>query len=238
MDELGRDLSSLVDSVPAPMVGLLALVLVGYRGSWRVLRNVVTIAHEGGHAGVALLSGRKLNGIRLHSDTSGLTVSTGPAHGPGMVLTLFAGYPTVSLLGLSASGLVSRGHPETLLWAAVASLALLLVALRNLYGVLAVVVTGGVLAALAWWGDAGIRLVCAELLSWLLLLGGVRPLFELARKRRRGRAANSDADQLARLTGVAGGVWLLVWFVITVGMLLLGAGWLLEPSPLAWGRLF
>lgn len=98
MDELVRGWTAqLLDSgnVLTLVIGLLALVLVNYGTSWRLLRNVVTIAHEGGHALVALLSGRKLNGIRLHSDTSGLTVSTGRASGPGMVFTLFAGYPSV-----------------------------------------------------------------------------------------------------------------------------------------------
>ena len=40
-------------------------------GVWRVSRNAITIAHEGGHGLIALLTGRRLDGIRLHSDTSG-----------------------------------------------------------------------------------------------------------------------------------------------------------------------
>ena len=67
---------------------LLALAVVVYRPTWRWSRNVITIAHEGGHAVVALLSGRRLQGIRLHSDTSGLTVSAGRPTGPGMIMTL------------------------------------------------------------------------------------------------------------------------------------------------------
>ena len=54
--------------------GLVALVAVANRRIWRISRNVVTIAHEGGHAMIALLTGRRLDGIRLHSDTSGVTV--------------------------------------------------------------------------------------------------------------------------------------------------------------------
>ena len=59
---------------------------------WRTSRHVVTIAHEGAHGVAALLTGRRLSGIRLHSDTSGLTVSAGRPTGPGMVLTCAAGY--------------------------------------------------------------------------------------------------------------------------------------------------
>ncbi len=52
-----------------------ALCLVLFRRLWLPARNAITIAHEGGHGLVALVSGRRLEAIRLHSDTSGLTVS-------------------------------------------------------------------------------------------------------------------------------------------------------------------
>ena len=52
-----------------------ALVAVVARPGWVLARNAITIAHEGGHALVAVLAGRRLKGVRLHSDTSGLTVS-------------------------------------------------------------------------------------------------------------------------------------------------------------------
>ncbi|MEO7351692.1 MAG: M50 family metallopeptidase, partial [Marmoricola sp.] len=45
--------------------GLLALLLMTPR-AWARTRHLVTIAHEGAHGAVALLSGRKLAGIRLH----------------------------------------------------------------------------------------------------------------------------------------------------------------------------
>src|SRR4051794_31027520 len=54
------------------VTALIALAAVLPHGVWRLSRNAVTIAHEGGHGLVALLSGRQLAGIRLHSDTSGL----------------------------------------------------------------------------------------------------------------------------------------------------------------------
>lgn len=59
-----------------------ALAAVLWRPVWQVARNAVTIAHEGGHGLVALLTGRRLDGIRLHSDTSGLTVSRGSPPAP------------------------------------------------------------------------------------------------------------------------------------------------------------
>ena len=48
--------------------------------------------------GVAVVCGRRLRGIRLHSDTSGLTLSSGRPTGAGMVFSLAAGYLTPSLV--------------------------------------------------------------------------------------------------------------------------------------------
>ncbi|MDN6622463.1 MAG: M50 family metallopeptidase, partial [Bifidobacterium crudilactis] len=59
----------------------ISLILILLRPLWRIARNVITIAHEGGHAVAALLTGRRLSGIQLHSDTSGLTVSYGKTRG-------------------------------------------------------------------------------------------------------------------------------------------------------------
>ncbi len=65
------------------LTAAVALVLVLSRAVWPYTRMLVTITHEGGHAVAALLAGRRLQGIRLHSDTSGLTVSSGRPSGPG-----------------------------------------------------------------------------------------------------------------------------------------------------------
>ena len=63
--------------------------------------------------------------------------------------------------------------------------------------------------------------------TWFLLLAAPRPVLELQSLRRRGQARTSDADQLARLTRIPGLVWVGVFLAVTVGCLVLGAGWLL-----------
>ena len=65
---------------PGPVIAALAVAaaaLVLLPRAWLVTRHVVTIVHEGAHGLAALLTGRRLSGIRLHSDTSGVTVSVG-----------------------------------------------------------------------------------------------------------------------------------------------------------------
>src|SRR5581483_10209540 len=118
--------------------GIVALLAVLYSPVWRVARNVVTIAHEGGHALVALVTGRKLDGIKLHSDTSGVTVSRGKPHGPGMVFTAMAGYVTPPLLGLAFAALLSDNRITLMLWASLALLLGMLINIRNAYGALSV----------------------------------------------------------------------------------------------------
>src|SRR5690349_10557188 len=113
------------------LVGLVALASVVHGPTWRMARNTVTIAHEGGHALVALVTGRKLDGIKLHSDTSGVTVSRGKPHGPGMILTAMAGYVTPPLLGLGAAGLLALDHITALLWGSIVLLAAILLLIRN-----------------------------------------------------------------------------------------------------------
>ncbi|NUT48516.1 MAG: M50 family metallopeptidase [Saccharothrix sp.] len=213
----------------APAV--LALVLVSSPGVWRYSRHVITIAHEAGHALVALLTGRRLEGIKLKSDTSGVTVSRGRPTGPAVVLMYFAGYVTPSLLGLGAAALVTAEQVRPLLWATVALLAGMLVMIRNAFGVLSVVLTGGVMFAVSWYATAEWQAAFALLVAWFLLLGGVRPVGELHRRRRRGLDRQSDADQLARITRVPGLVWVVVFAVATIGLLLLG-GRLLLPFEL------
>ena len=70
----------------------------------------------------------------------------------------------------------------------------------------------------------------AYLVTWFLLFGGVRPVIELQIKRRQGRARDSDADQLGRLTSVPAVLWVLVFGVLTGSCLIAGGLWLLEPA--------
>ncbi|MGH3392231.1 MAG: M50 family metallopeptidase [Actinomadura sp.] len=209
---------------------VVALATVGHPRTWRVSRNVVTIAHEGGHALIALLFGRKLDGIRLHSDTSGVTVSRGRPTGPGMVFTAAAGYTTPPLLGLAFAVLLSDGRITLLLWASLALLGAMLIMIRNAYGVLTVVGTGAIIFAVSWLGDTAVQAGFAYLAAWFLLLAGARPVIELQRLRSRHRAPHSDADQLAHLTGVPGLVWVGVFAVVALLALVAGAQLLFPES--------
>ena len=206
---------------------VVALAVVVPHVLWRVSRNAITIAHEGGHGLVALLTGRTLTGIRLHSDTSGLTVSRGKPHGIGMILTAAAGYTAPPLLGLGGAWLLSSGRITLLLWVATALLAVMLVMIRNVYGALTVICTGSAFLLVSWLASPDVQSLFAYTVVWFLLLGGVRPAFELQSKRRHGGAPDSDADQLSRLTDVPAVLWLFLFHAVSLCSLIGGGRWLL-----------
>ena len=235
-DVLARIWADAVGTQPSPsaaavlLTGATALLLVAVPAAWRFTRHVVTIAHEGAHGVAALVSGRRLAGIRLHSDTSGLTVSRGRPTGPGMIATALAGYLGPGLLGLGAAYLLRERHALAVLWLVVGLLGLLLLQIRNFYGLYAVALAGAAVLAVSWWGSERVQSLAAWTGTWFLLLAAPRPVLELQRERWRGRARNSDADVLARLTRVPGVAWVLVFLGVTGATLALGASWLLGPT--------
>ena len=215
------------------VTGALALIVVATRLPWRIARNVITIAHEGGHALVAVLTGRRLTGIRLHSDTSGLTLSAGRPSGPGMVFTLLAGYLAPSLLGLSGAWLLGGNRITLLLWIVVALLLAMLVMIRNFFGIISVVVTGAVVFGVSWFAPAQVQAAFAYAGVWFLLFGGVRPVAELQTMRRRGALPGSDADQLAGVTHIPALLWVGLFGAVNLAALvaggfLLAGGWFSE----------
>jgi peptidase M50B-like protein len=224
------------------LTAAVAFAVVASHRVWHVSRNVVTLAHEGGHAVVSVATGRRLDGIRLHSDTSGVTSSRGKSHGAGLVLTTAAGYVTPSLLGLGAAWLLAARHATFLLWLVLLLLAAAFVAIRNAYGFLAVLATALLVFLISRFASLRAQEVFAYLFAWFLLFGGIRPIFELQRRRRRGGAASgartsgtlaSDADQLALLTGVPGGAWVFGFAVVAFAALIAGSLWLL-PGLSHW----
>lgn len=217
------DLSPAILLAAAAVAALLVLSPV----LWRFTRNAVTIAHEGAHGVAALATGRRLSGIRLHSDSSGLTVSAGRPTGPGMVLTCAAGYTGPAIFGLGAAALLAAGHAVGLLWALLCLLTLLLVQIRNWFGLWSVLATGAVVLAATWWLPPLGQAAFAAVATWFLLLATPKTVLELQAARRRRAAPDSDADQLARLTRLPAVVWVGFFLTVDVAALGLGARWLL-----------
>lgn len=211
---------------PEPMVviavALIALALVLVPRAWPLTRHVVTVSHEGGHALVAVLTGRRLMGIRLHADTSGVTLSRGKPTGPGMVAMLAAGYLAPAVAGLGAALLLAAGYSLALLWLAVGWLALMLLQIRNAYGLLVLLACGAAAALVSWYLPGATVSLLAYLLTWLLLLAAPKPVVELMAQRRRGGARGSDVDQLRHLTRLPAVVWEVSFLLANLAGLVVG----------------
>ena len=215
-------------SQPAPEpavvagVAVLALGLVLVPRAWTLTRQLVTISHEGGHALVAVVTGRRLMGIRLHADTSGVTLSRGKPTGPGMVAMLAAGYLAPAVAGLGAALLLASGHSLALLWLAVGWLSLMLLQIRNVYGLLVLILCGAAAGLASWYLPGTTLSLLAYLLTWLLLFAAPKPVLELMAQRRRGTARGSDVDQLTRLTRLPAVLWELIFLLANVVGLVVG----------------
>lgn len=215
------------------LAGLVALLAVLQGALWYRARTVVTMAHEAGHALVALLSGRTLTKILLHSDTSGVTVSRGRRDGAGMVATAAAGYMTPPVLGLMAGAMVAIDRIPAMLGIAVMLLLGTLALVRNAFGIAAVVLTGAAFVLVAIYGSSNVQYAFACFVTWFLILGGLRTVVEVQRKRAGRRATDSDPDQLERLTAVPAGIWVAI-FGLTAVLSLLAAGKLMAVWPQAF----
>lgn len=197
---------------------LLGAVLTNNRAYW-YLKYPVTLVHEAGHGFVAMLSGRKLSGIRLHSDTSGLTTSAGKRRGLGAVLTSAAGYPAPTVLELVIVYLISLGYATASLWALLAMLVLVLLQIRNWFGVWSVLASGAVVVLAAQFLTPFFQGLIATAIAALLLLGAVRSVRNLQMARRAemrlsGKSV-SDADGLREETGLPAALWVGFFYLFT-----------------------
>jgi hypothetical protein len=171
---------------------------------WQVAEDLDVIAHEGAHAMVASLFGRKIWSVTLEPDGTGATTHTGVSDLLPWTLIAAAGYfgPTAS--GLLAAKLISAGHVVAVLWLALLLLALLLTAVDNAFGFISVLGTGTLLFLVAWRTSLGIQAVAAYTLTWTLLIAGLRKVIK------RGLGA-ADAWALAENTHVPRFIWVGLW---------------------------
>lgn len=118
---------------------------------------------------VAALMGREVRGIRLHSDTSGLTTHAGSTKRLPLALASFAGYPARALVGLAAAYALHRGYAFALIWAVVLLPVLVLVQICNVFGFLVLVLAIAGLGWLAWAAPDSWRVGITYGVVWVAL---------------------------------------------------------------------
>lgn len=204
---------------PLWMIGALTtltLALTLTPTAWRYTRHGATIIHEMGHVAMGWLWGRKVQGISLHSDTSGLTVTAGKEKGVGVLATYLAGYPAPSLVGLALVWASVSGYSGASLTLVMALLLAAFWLVRNLFGftLLAVTLIGA--GAVFWTANSPTVTGFTLGVGIFLLIAGVRTCFDLRKTHQHGKGGESDAEMASRHSPLPSSAW--VWFFIAVSL--------------------
>ncbi len=211
MDLLSDILDRAAPATSTPELGLPGLVAVlvttavavTWWPAWQVLRLVVTLVHELGHAVVGVAVGRRFTGFVLRSDMSGHAVTFGPPTGAGVVATAWAGYPAPAILGAILVWLASVGWSAPLLVLLLLGLLLSVVFVRSGLTLLVVAATAAGLGGLWWWGGEAVQHHVVAAVGFFLVVGAWRHLGAVITR----PDPSSDPSVLARATRVPAGVW-------------------------------
>lgn len=197
-------------SVVVHVAGFVALMLVVFTGTWT--GSLVTVAHEGGHVVLALLSGRNPKGFFVNEGTGGGATDFDGGWGVSLPFIYVAGYLTPPVLGLAGANLVLGGKSWSVLWAAVILLVGSFLHARGLFTNSVVVLAGAGIGWVAVTGTEDLQAIVAVTLVWIMLFGAVRSLVILGLG-----GGSSDPAQLSRVTWIPGILWIaLFWFVAVV----------------------
>jgi Peptidase M50B-like len=204
--------------------GFVVLVLLAFARPW--VESLVTVAHEGGHMVVAILTGNPVANWHLvetenNNSGSGGATSLPPGWSPGLssILIAVAGYLTPPLVGLAGVALVLNGKAWSVL---LASAVLLLAAFLKAKDLFSIVVVLAFAAGIGWVvfaGSPGLQAAVAVGLVWLMLVGGVTSL----QGQGWGSDKSTDAGQLARATWIPAFLWVSLFGFVAIAALWVGA---------------
>lgn len=206
------------------LVGFVAAVPL-----WRFTTHAITIAHEGGHALFGWLFGSTIKWVKIHSDGGGGTLPT-HQNSVSRFISLLTGYLGPSIFGFGGAWmLVHDFEPRAVLLLSLTFLFGVLLMVRNLFGVVAVLATGGLLWSVAMHADQTVQLVFTYVWVWFLLMGGTRQIPELFFGVRRNDTS-TDAAQLQQQTYIGDVVWLFVFWLGSLAALVYGGALMLRHT--------
>ena len=201
-----------------------SLLVVAVEPLWRVLRIVVTLVHELGHAVVGMAVGRRFTGFVLRGDMSGHAVTVGRARGVGRVVSTWAGYPAPAVVGAAMAWVAGLGWAAAFIGGVLVILLIALLRVRSALTLLVMLVALAATGALWWWRDDVLQ---AQLLigtGIVLVVGAWRHLGAVVATPDR----SSDPGVLASLTHVPRILWNLSFAVVCAA-----ATWLVATEVLS-----
>ncbi len=190
---------------------------------WLLIRHGAVMAHEGAHAVLDSLLFREFKGVELNSNATGGTYRNKSGGFLGSVILSFVGYVGPSLFGLGAARLIQLRHIVAVLWVTLFLLVLLAFGLRRSFGMVTVPLAAALVFAVGRYTPAGIQIVAAYAIAWLLLLSGVRGLMVFGTN-------SADGQSLKERTGLPQLVWFLLWLAATLAAIVAGGKMLVMPT--------
>jgi Peptidase M50B-like len=177
------------------------------------LKIFVVFLHELSHGLAAILTGGTIERIELSANEGGLCVTRG---GWGFVVTS-AGYLGSLLLGAGLLVAGGRARPSAqraiIAFTGVTVLVVTLLFVRTLFGFAWGLATGFVLVAVARYFGAGVSVFLLRLLGVTSCLYAIWDIVSDLVLR---SPHESDANALARMTGIPGIVWGVLWCCASV----------------------
>lgn len=208
----------------------LAALGVGADVIWRQLRYLVTTVHELGHVIVGWFVGRTVQSVRLHHDTSGLTITSGRRTGPGIFLLYLAGYPAPSIAGFVILGAVTYQHAGVAMAVLLVLLLVCLLLVRNWFGFAILLLQITLFGAIWVWNDPRVLSAVLTLVGAVLSFGGLRACLDLIWQQRRRRSKTSDAGVLAAQTRLGSMFWCYAFTTFSLALLAISALLLYDQS--------
>lgn len=198
---------------------------------WRYTTHAITIAHEGGHAMFASLTGLAVKKITVERGGGGATWYRQDQSSLLQELASgLAGYLGPSIFGLAGAWLLTHGvSPRSVLLMTLVLMAMLLVMVRNLFGFLAVPLTGLLVWTVAMRAGEDVQLVFTYVWVWFLLMGGTRQVPELYWHW--SHDGEADTRRLAEATGLSTAFFVALFWFGSMAALIYG-GVLLLRHPL------
>jgi hypothetical protein len=197
---------------------------------WRFTTHAITIAHEGGHAMFGSLFGLAVKKISVEPGGNG-----GTNFDPGnkawlpWVMAGLAGYLGPSIFGLAGAWMLVHGvAPRAVLLTTLVLMAMLLVMVRNIFGLFVVPLTGLLIWAVAMKAAPAAQLTFAYIWVWFLLMGGTRQIPELYRTWKAGGEA--DTRNLAAKTGLSTAFFVALFWLGSLAALIFGGVLLLRRT--------
>jgi hypothetical protein len=193
---------------------------------WFAGKYLTVLAHEGGHAFVAVALFRRVLSIDIYKTSEGLTRSE-KAIWPFGILVVAFGYLGPSLFGLFAAWLLLHAPPATVLWGSIAFLAVMLLATRGFLGPLLIICLMVALYQIVTKAEPSTVALAAHVWTWFLLISAVQRMLMFMRRGDYG-ADGGDARALRDATLLPAYLWGGILLLGTIAALTYGGAMLLR----------